>query len=867
MSKTKIILKRTGFGILLLALLLGSGGTFYFKSYLPNTVAPKSFPQIDGEIPLEGLDGQVDIYRDAMGIPHIFATTAHDLFFAQGYVHAQDRFWQMDFYRHVGEGRVAEMFGSSQVQADMFLTTLGWRRTSQEEYEALDPKHKAILQSYADGVNAYLNGKSNEELSLEYAVLDLPIINPDYVIEPWEPVNTLAWARALAWDLKDNINEEIERAILMKTLTPQQLAELYPPYPADHPLIVNDIGDGSAGGTPPSFAFKDIPAELFTAVEHNASLLDGMLGSPERGKGSNSWVVSGELTKTGKPLLANDPHLGINMPSIWYQVGLHCFPKNEECPFDLAGFSLAGGPGILLGHNDKIAWGFTFAEEDVMDLFIERVNPENPNQYEVNGEWVDFDIRTETINVAGGDPVEITVRATRHGPVISETYGSLKNEGDPEDSEFVAFKDRAGIELPEHYVIALSWTALSTGNTYKQSNPFVAIWGFNAAQNWEEFREAARHLNAPGQNLAYADVDGNIGYQTSGTIPIRKNGDGLAPVPGWNSEFDWIGAIPFEELPWTLNPAEGYIAPVNNKIVGDDYPYLIAGDQAGYDYGFRAERVVDLIESAPGKIDIAYFQLMQADAYDASAETFVPLLLQLDPKFEKPNEAVAFDSLRNWDYQAVVNSQAAAVYAAFWRHLLKNTFNDELPEDYWADGGDRWFEVTRNLSADSAWWDDVSTAGVAETRDDILKKSFIEGVAELEELLGDDPAQWTWGGIHVSNFRNGSLGGSSSPGFIRELFNRGPFPTNGGRSLVNATSWNAVEGYEVTNVPSYRAIYDFSDLSNSLSMHTTGQSGHAYHPHYIDMAEMWANVEYYPMLWTRQSIEADAEGHLILTPK
>jgi len=865
MAKTKIILKRTGLGILILAILLGAGGTFYFKSYLPNTVAPKSFPQIDGEIQLEGLEGPVDIYRDHMGVAHIYATTSNDLFFAEGYVHAQERFWQMDFYRHVGEGRTAEMFGASAVETDMFLATLGWRKTSQEEYEALNTESKAIVAAYADGVNSYIKGKSNEELSLEYAILDLPIINPGYIVEPWEPVNTLAWARALAWDLKNNINGEIEKAILMKTLTPEKIAELFPPYPDDHPIIVNNIGDGASAAA--NKVVFEIPNETLTVLQHNLSLMDQVLGSQNDDVGSNSWVVSGDLTTTGKPLLANDPHLGIIMPSIWYQVSLHCQPKSAGCPYDLAGFSLAGAPGVLLGHNDRIAWGFTFAEEDVMDLFIEKVNSENPNQYEVDGAWIDFETRTETINVAGGDPVEIIVRATRHGPVISDVYGPLKNEGDPDDEEFVPFKERAGIELPENYVIALSWTALSTGNTYKKGNPFEAIWGFNRAQNWEEFRQAASHLNAPGQNLAYADVDGNIGYQSSGTIPVRKNGDGLAPVPGWTSEFDWVGSVPFEEMPYTLNPVEGFIAPANNKIVGDDYPHFITVE---YDYGYRANRIVDLIESAPGKIDIPYFQLMQADAHDASAETLIPLLSQVLLQRQQPepteNEIHATRMIMDWDFQATVDSQGAAVYAAFWRHLLKNTFNDELPEEYWADGGDRWFEATRNLDADSAWWDDVSTTDFTESRDDILKKWFSEGVTELEELLGDDPVKWTWGGIHVSNFRNGTLGESGVPP-IEALFNRGPFATNGGKAIVNNTSWDAVEGYEVTNLPSMRAIYDMSDLSNSLTMHTTGQSGHAFHPHYIDMAPLWADVQYYSMLWNLEAIQADAEGHLVLAPK
>jgi len=431
------------------------------------------------------------------------------------------------------------------------------------------------------------------------------------------------------------------------------------------------------------------------------------------------------------------------------------------------------------------------------------------------------------------------------------------NEGDPRDKEFVPFKDRAGIELPPNYVVALSWTALSP------SAPFEAVWGFNKAENWDQFREAARTFHVPGMNVLYADIDGNIGYQTTGDIPIRKKGDGALPVPGWTDEYDWTGFIPFEEMPYTFNPVEGYIAPVNNKFVGDGYDHFITTD---WDYGFRANRVVEMIKSTPGKIDIAYFQEMQGDNYDASAETYVPLLLQMDAQFAKPTEAVAFDLLKDWDYQARADSSAAAVYETFWRHLLKNTFNDELPELYWPSGGDRWFEVTRNIRTDSAWWDDKSTIDTVESRDDILKKSFIDGVAELEDRLGKDPAKWKWGGLHVSIFENGTLGKSGVPP-IEALFNRGPFPTSGGKSIVNATSWNSTLGYEVTHLPSMRMIVDLSNLSNSVTVHTTGQSGHAYHPHYDDMAKLWANIKYNSMLWDQNEVISQAEGRLVLKPK
>ncbi|HAV75884.1 MAG TPA: penicillin acylase family protein [Anaerolineae bacterium] len=851
MSKTKTILRRTGLGLLIVALLLGAGGTYYFNSYLPNTVAPKSFPQIDGEIQLEGLDAPVDVYRDNMGIPHIYASTPNDLFFAQGYIHAQDRFWQMDFWRHVGSGTLSEMFGKSQVETDMFLRTLGWRVTAEQEYANLNPISKAILESYVAGVNAYLKDHDTTALSFEYAILGL--LSPDYKIEPWTPINSLTWGKAMAWDLRGNMGDEIERAVLLKTLTPAQVAELFPPYPQDHPVIVNRIGDGTSAKAPVQTQAFEIPDETLATLQHNASLLDFALGPLGDGIGSNSWAVSGELTSTGMPLLANDPHLGIQMPSIWYQAHLECRQVNDECPFNVAGFTFAGVPGVVIGHNDRIAWGFTNTGPDVMDLYIERVNPDNPDQYEVNGEWVDFETRTETIDIVGGDPIEITVRLTRHGPVISEDYGPLKNEGDPDDKEFVPFKDRAGVDLPEHYVIALAWTALTP------STPFQAIWRFNSAKNWEDFRRGAEEFHVPAQNLIYADVDGNIGYQMPGDIPIRANGDGTLPVPGWTDDYEWTGFIPFEEQPYTFNPPEGYIVTANNQVPPHNYKHLITYD---WDYGFRAQRIVDMIEGAPGKIDIPYFQSMQGDAFDANAQLYVPILMSTDGL-----STDHINLLRDWDYQDSPDSTSAAMFNAFWRAFIKNTFNDEMPEErYYLDGGSRVSEIVRNMDTTSGWWDDKSTEGVTESREDILVKSFEQGIAELEEMFGRDTSKWNWGEMHAATFRNSTLGESGiAP--VEALFNRGPFPTGGGDSIVNATGWSINDGYETNWLPSFRMIVDLGDLNNSLTVHTTGQSGHAYHRHYDDMSAMWANVEYYSMLWSEEAITTNAEGHLVLSPK
>ena len=854
MSKTKTYLKRAGIGFLAIIVLLGGGGGFYFNSYLPDTVAPKSFPQTDGEIQLEGLDGQVDVYRDAMGIPHIYASTQHDLFFAQGYIHAQDRFWQMDFWRHIGAGRVAEMF-NSQVDTDKILRTFGWTEITKQEYEALSPEFKAMVNSYTDGVNAYLKDHDKEALSLEYAVLGL--LNADYTIEPWTPTHTLTWGKMLAYDLRGNMDDEIRRAILLKTLTPEQVNELFPSYPADHPTIVNKIGEGDAVSNASELAAYELPYETLAALQHNASLLDDIMGPANNDVGSNSWVIGGSRTTTGMPILANDPHLAIQMPSIWYQIGLHCKPKNEACPYNVTGFSMAGVPAVIIGHNDRIVWSMTNVGPDVMDLYIEKINPENPNQYEVNGEWVDFEIRKEIIKVAGGDPIEMDVRISRHGPIVSEVWGSLKNEGDPDDEKFIPFKDNVGIELPEQYAIALKWTA------FTPTSSFVAPWMMNTAENFEEFREAARTARVPSQNVVYADIEGNIGYQMPGDIPIRANGNGTLPVPGWTDEYEWIGYIPFEELPYSFNPPEDYIATANNQVPPRDYPYIISTD---WDLGFRANRIVNMIENAPSKIDIAYMQGMQGDAYDENAQYILPHLLGM--KFDGSNINDALDTLKSWDYQASADSAPAAIYEVFWKNLLAETFNDDLPERYYPNGGDTWFEVTRNIvnDANSFWWDDKTTADTVETRNEIFTRSLEKAIAELEKELGKDQSTWKWGDLHTATFENGTLG-KSGIGLIENLFNRGPFPTGGGTDIVNATAWRASQGYEVTSVPSMRMIVDLSNLNNSFTVHPTGQSGHAYHPHYIDMAPLWANVEYYPMLWSEQAIISDAEGHLTLSPK
>jgi penicillin amidase len=639
----------------------------------------------------------------------------------------------------------------------------------------------------------------------------------------------------MAWNLGDNLDGEIRRAILNQQIGVEMTNEYLPTAPSDHPVILPN---------PPG------SAQALENLQGQIAAVDRVLGGKFDGMGSNNWVIAGSRTATGMPLLANDPHLDIQMPSIWYEVGLHCRAVTQDCPFDVTGVSFAGAPGVILGHNQRIAWGMTNVGPDVQDLVVERINPANPNQYEVNGQWVDMTIVNETIRVKGGADAPLTIRYTRHGPLIGDVYGL-------ED-----FAPGSGLDPAYQYAFAFRWTALEVNFTWR------AIFKLNRAQNFDEFRDALRDFAAPSQNLVYADVDGNIGYQMPGHIPIRKSGDGQLPVPGWTGDYEWSGYIPFDELPFSYNPPQGYIATANNPVVGPDYPYLISLD---WDAGYRAQRIQDLIVAQP-KISIEYIQKMQGDDLNLGAREVLPHLLALS--FDDPRLAEAAEALRGWNYEMRMGSRPAAIYMGFFNALLADTFHDNVPEDYWPRGGSGSWLVLRSLLArpDSQWWDDRNTPGV-ETRDDILRRAFAEGYAALEDRLGADSGTWSWGDLHTATFENQTVGQSDIQ-LIAALFNRGPFPTAGGSSIVNATGGDLSrddggangDAFAVETVPSMRMIVDLGNLANSLNMHTTGQSGHAFHPHYVDMADRWRLIQYHPMLWNTDDVEANAEAHLTLEP-
>ncbi|HEX6945847.1 MAG TPA: penicillin acylase family protein [Acidimicrobiia bacterium] len=825
--------------IFILVLLLAGAG------YLLWTIR-RSFPQVDGEIRVEGLNDVVTVHRDRWGIPYIEATSDHDLFFAQGFVHAQERFWQMDFWRHIGSGRLSEMFGESQVETDMFLRSLGFADIARQELELMPAEHRQLLQAYADGVNAYVSTRSEPELSLEYAVLGLQ--NPDYEIEPWEPIHTLTWAKLMSWDLSGNLHDEVLRAQLSAVIPRERLEEIMPPYPDDQPVIVES--EGPASGPPSDAAIPAGSMPMLDRAARNARALHAITGGGFAGIGSNSWVVDGTRTATGGPILANDTHLAPQMPAIWFVNGLHCSMRYPECSYSATGLSFPGAPGVVVGHNGHHAWGVTTEMVDTQDLFVERVNPEDPDQYEVEGQWVDFETRTETIRVAGGEDVEFEVRSTRHGPVVS---GTLIHDQ--------AFDGSTVVEVPEDYVVALAWESL------KPSTIFEAILGIGRARGYGEFQDAIALWDIAAQNVIYADTSGDIAYHATGRVPIRASGDGSVPVPGWTTEYDWVGVVPLDQLPTLFNPASGMIVTANNPVTRPgtgNIHFGLSGNR-----GLRAARIITMLESA-GALDVEDMRRLQMDTFDTFAAEMVPLLLQVGSS--EPGVLRIQELLRNWatssaPFSATGDSAGAAAWMATWRHLLLEGFGDELGEDRLPDGEDRWMLAVSSLmnEPDNPWWDDTTTEGV-ETRDDILIRAMSEASSELTARMGDNPGSWSWGRLHVARFRNQSLG-QSGIGPIEWLFNRtAPRRVGGSSTLVNAVGWNAAVGYEVDWIPSFRMVIDIQEPSRSSVMHSTGQSGHAFHVHYDDMIEPWVEGIQAPMLWEADDIERAARATLTLGP-
>ncbi|MFB6714508.1 penicillin acylase family protein [Streptomyces sp. NPDC056237] len=885
--------------VLVLALVAGIGyGAFWSVS-----TVRASYPQTTGSIKIDGLDGNVDVKRDSYGIPQLYADTDADLFRAQGFVQAQDRFWEMDVRRHMTAGRLSEMFGSGQVDTDSFLRTLGWRKVAQEEYDnVLSADTKKNLQAYADGVNAYLKGRDGKDISVEYAALGL---TNDYKPDEWTPVDSVAWLKAMAWDLRGNMQDEIDRSLMTSRLDAKKIEDLYPPYPyKKHKPIVEGGAISSVTGkfdpaaTPSSSsglgsdtvqgATEGVSTQL-ASLSDTLDQIPALLGPNGNGIGSNSWVVSGQYTTTGKPLLANDPHLAPQLPSLWYQMGLHCREISAKCQYDTAGYTFSGMPGVIIGHNQDIAWGFTNLGADVTDLFLEKVSGDG---YLYDGKIKPFTTREETIKVAGGKSRTITVRETNNGPLVSDRSSELETVGQ---------KAPVGNSAPDRadgYAVALKWTALDPGKSMD------AVFELNRAKDFKSFRAAAEHFEVPSQNLIYADTKNNIGYQAPGKIPVRLQGDGTMPSPGWSSEYGWKkDPIPFEELPYEYNPKRGYIVTANQPVIDEKYPHLLTKD---WGYGTRSQRINDLIQSkikGGGKISTEDMQKMQMDNTSEIAALLVPELMKINISDKSVREAQKL--LEGWDYTQESDSAAAAYFNAVWRNILKLAFGNKLPKEMRVkgecinvpradssgpvdeqgklvrecgrrdadtaqpDGGDRWYQVVANLMDDpnSDWWKSPRSGRdtATENRDQLFARAMTDARWELTAKLGKDITTWSWGRLHQLTLKNQTLG-TEGPGLLQRVLNRGPWNIGGGEAAVNATGWNAAGGYDVVWVPSMRMVVNVGDWDKSRWINLTGASGHAFAAHYTDQTDKWVKGELLDWSFGTNAVTKSTTDTLTLKP-
>ena len=813
-------------------------------------------PVTDGEIELPGLDAQVEVIRDDHGIPQIYADTDADLMRAQGFVAAQDRFFEMDVRRHVTAGRLSELFGEEALETDKYIRTMGWRRVAEEEWALLETETRDALSAYADGVNAYLEQNATTEIAVEYTILGLTGL--DYEPEDWEPADSLAWLKAMAWDLRGNMEDEIDRVVASLDHTPEEIAELYPAYDTEAQAPIVEAGgvvdgvfeqnaSGNATRNPRRPAFNDDAVRALTDLRAGLDRMPEMLGRGD-GIGSNSWVVDGEHSSTGLPLLANDPHLGISQPGIWMQMGLHCRELSADCTLESSGFTFAGVPGVIIGHNADIAWGFTNLSPDVTDLYLEQIEGSTWIQ---DGEAKPLELRTETIKVRDGEDFALRVRETEHGPLLSDVSTELSTVGAN------APTDEPG-ERGNGYAVALQWTALQPTTTAD------AVLALNRASNWDEFRAAASDFAVPAQNMVYADREGHIGYQAPGLVPIRKSGNtGEMPAEGWISANDWTGDyIPFDGLPNVLDPEDGYIVTANQAVIGEEYPYFLTND---WDYGFRATRIRQLLE-AEGELSVEEMTRLQLDTANPMAATLVPYLLDIEdlgPSYYRDGQEL----LADWDFTQPADSAAAAYYNVVWSNLLRLTFHDDLRQGIWPTGGDRWFAVVTELLRDPAgpWWDDKQTEDIVETRDDILLHAMLDARDELTRLQSLDASEWTWGHLHELNLRHATLG-ESGVGPLEWLFNREDHGVGGGSSTVDATGWDASQGYGVTAAPSMRMVVSLADFDRSRYINLTGVSGHPGSSHYSDQTELFVNGEFLPWAFSREAVVAAGEDTLLLTP-
>ncbi|MCF6238918.1 MAG: penicillin acylase family protein [Candidatus Marinimicrobia bacterium] len=783
------MIKKIIIGIVVILLL----GAAYLNHYLKIGI-----PEHAGTVQLKGLDNEVSILRDQAGIPHIFARTETDAYFALGYAMAQDRLFQMEFLRAAGNGSLSEILGESMLKSDRFLRRIMLRpRDAQGLFDSNPPQVQAMLTYFMEGINSFI--KADPDLPIEFRLLG-------HTPTLWTIADMLAIIKLQSWQLSYNYDMELIYRQLNQKLGLEKAAELFPYYSAEHLKLLDEFGTPTSGD-----------AELIS----QAVKLKELLGT---NGGSNNWVVSGERSASGKPILCSDPHLhGSRLPGPWY------FAHLKAPGLDVAGGFFPGLPTALIGHNRQIAWGLTNMGPDVQDLFIEEVNPDNPYQYLYKENWLDFEVIPETIFIkddseeSGFRTEELEIRRSIHGPVIKE------------DEE----------------VLALAWTG------HHFNGELEAFYRLNHASDWGEFTAAVAHFSTAPQNYVYADVAGNIGYYGAGKVPLRKQGSGIFPVPGSTGDYDWEGYIPFEDMPHIYNPAGGLIVTANAEPYGEDYPYPMPGVYAPE---YRTRRIRELLKSKE-KLTADDMAAIQFDRQSYLAPVFLKYLIPIIPEAHADIQ----EALANWDHVLDENGFEGSIYHETLETFLRSIWVDdmglELTEKYldtWYISLNRWVSMLADNSYH--WFDNIETDRV-ETRDDLLLAAFDQALVSLEQQYGTaDYSTWDWGVIHNIVFHHPF---EAKGGLIEKFFNYGPFPFGGDGETVNRATHVFTKPYMAEMTASMRLIIDMADASNSRMANASGQVGMPMQDHYTDLVDLWLAGEYVDVHLDREQLGEVQELRLV----
>ncbi|KJS18457.1 MAG: hypothetical protein VR78_04810 [Hoeflea sp. BRH_c9] len=788
----------------------------------------RSQAPLDGTMPIAGLGAEVSITRDKNGVPHIKAATRADVAAGLGFAHAQDRLWQMEVSRMAGQGRLSELFGEATVGTDIWLRTMGIYEAAEASLSVMDADTMAMLEGYARGVNAWMERTPqafSARLPPEYLILG---VKP----EAWTAAHTLTAIKMMSISLAENIGDEALRLGFHRLgFSEAEVIDLMPYLDADTPPPMPDL-TALLGLDKTPLGQGVITADASSAFTG----IDAMLGVGA----SNNWVISGERTQSGLPLLANDPHLGLMAPSIWYLAHLEVTQEFDE-PRHLIGPSLPGTPYVLLGRGNDIAWGFTNTASDAQDVFIERVNPDNPDQYLTPTGWAAFGQNEEIIKIRGGEAQSFTRRWTRHGPVLPAGYKHF---------------DRL---LPENTVATLQWVALAHDDTTAMVGPRLY-----AMETVDDFQAGFKEFLTPMQSMVVADRSGNIGFVAAGRVPQRDPANtliGRAPAPGWNAIYDWRGFAPYKDLPRQNNPEGGLIATANTKIVGPDFPVHLTFD---WEEPYRQNRIETLINGATGKHTPEMSRQAQADI-------FSPVFVGLKPRLLKSLEAATLSEadralvarIASWEGDMARDRMEPLLVMAWVRQLMTLTFEDDLGFLF-----KDWFKVRgkvleRLLDGETARnWCDVKSTEAVESCDQIVAQAFQAAVADLKSRYGEDTGKWRWGAAHYAKGAHRPFG---EVGALKGFFNvevesgGGPFTLDRGRTQIQDDK----DPYANTNAASYRGVFDLADLDRATYIQTTGQSGNVFSGHYNDMAPLWADVESIEIPATDV---ADPEGVWTLSP-